>query len=71
MKLVRLSGHIINLDKVLSMEYDGQNYTALVTYKYLYVLTKKQLIRGVLEADFERVYRKWDEHSKTIVLYVK
>ena len=70
MKFARLGGHILNLDKVLNMEYDKTNYIATVTYKYLYVLRKKELITDVLEADFERVYRMWDEHSKTIILYV-
>jgi len=70
MKAARIGGCIINLDKVIDLEYDEDNYIVTVTYKHFYFFKKKQLIRGVLESEFDKVYTKWDEHIKTIVLYV-
>lgn len=57
----------INLDKIANLEYDDDTYVAVVTCRYLYCFRKKMFVRGVLKEDFNKLYRQWDTHRKTVV----
>lgn len=67
MKYERINGHTIDLDKVSNIEYLEETYILKIVYKVFLLFTKTHLIRGVSQEDYERIYRIWDSHRKTVI----
>lgn len=67
MKYERLNGRVIDLDKVSNMVYLEDTYILKIVYKVFLFFTKTEFIRGVSQDDYERLYRIWDCHRKTVV----
>lgn len=68
MKYERLNGVSLDLDKIHALDYDEETYIVTITKLILYCFKSKSIIQGVIKEDYVRLYRKWDNHKKMVVI---
>jgi len=71
MKYATINNRIVDLDKVVDMQYEENVYIMTIIYRSFLCFTKKVFVPAVLESDYFALRRKWEHHQKEVLIHIK